>query len=640
MWSSRVRCGWPRLSLLAAGVLAAFLMPVVGARPGPESVAVAAAPGDAGLPVPRGLARDAIPIGGAVQAVGVDQGTGLVWAAAASGGSEDSVTGFSEATQSVTATISVPSGADALAVDQQSGLVWVTSGGTGSHASQILTEITESSGATASVNLTPASAGGRLIGVVADPGAAKVFALTSSGRLIEVPEVTPARFSVVATATVAQPGALAIDAADGRIWITSLAGDSVSAFTESGTRVGGLPSAVGVGAGPGAIAVDPDAGLVWVGNLDAGTLTEISGSTGVVLAKAISAGKGLAAVAVAPNPAHPDKGIVWTAGSFLPFTFDEFSEASTPAKLTASGPADPAGVPVAIAVDSADGQLYEGTSEGLSPFLPTPLAVSLPDSLIFWTNEPALDSVAATATALFPPPIFSISAGPSWLRIDKFSGVFHGVPPVPGKFHFTIEVRNTLGQHSSAAAPLAVNTAPVFTSPTSVTFLAGLRSRFQVAATGVPAPTFDIGGPTLPTGLTFTSTGLLSGTPAAGTEGNYQFFVGANNDPLGPVNVVQSLALHIVAGHAPKLVSPAGKRVRLRAGHHGVVTIRATGVPAAKVTIKGKLPPGLKARHGLHGAIVIAGVPKAADAGHDFRIKVTASNIIGRVTETLVIAID
>ena len=462
------------------------------------------------------------------------------------------MTEFSEATQSVTATISVPPGADALAVDQQSGLVWVGSGGTGSHARQVLTEITESSGSTASVDLTSASAGGRLIGVVADPGSAKVFALTSSGRLIEVPEATPAQFSVIATATVGKPGALALDPADGRIWITSLAGDTVSAFTEAGVRVAGLPSAIGVGAGPGAIAVDPDADLVWVGNLDAGTLTEISASTGVVLAKAISVGKGLAAVAVAPNLAHPDKGIVWTAGSFLPFTFDEFSEATTPAKLTASGPADPAGVPTAIAVDSSDGQLYEGTSEGLSPFLPTPLAVSLPDSLLFWTNEPALDSDAATQTPLFPPPIFSLSAGPSWLRIDKFSGVFHGVPPAPGRFHFTIAVRNTLGQHSSASTPLAVNTAPVFTSATSVTFFAGLRSRFQVAATGVPAPTFDIGGPTLPTGLTFTSSGLLSGTPAAGTEGTYQFFVGANNDPLGPVNVVQSLALHIAAGTSPR----------------------------------------------------------------------------------------
>jgi len=330
---------------------------------------VAAVPAPAGL-AGVGLASDAVPVGGAVPAIGIDDKAGLVWAAVATGGASDSVTEFSEATQAVTATFTVPPGADALAVDQQSGTVWVGSGGTGSHARQVLTEIAEASGNSTSIDLTAASAGGRLIGVAVDPGSAKVFVLTSNGRLIEIPQASPAQFSVIGTATVAQPGAFAVDQADGRIWITSLTSDSVSAFTESGAPAGGVPAAIAVGARPGSIVVDQGAGLVWVANLGAGTLTEIRESTGLVLARAITAGKGLAAVGIAPDQGDPDQGIVWTAGNFLPFTFDEFSEARTPARLTATGPADPAGVPEAIAADPTNGQLYEGTSEGLSPFLP------------------------------------------------------------------------------------------------------------------------------------------------------------------------------------------------------------------------------------------------------------------------------
>jgi large repetitive protein len=261
------------------------------------------------------------------------------------------------------------------------------------------------------------------------------------------------------------------------------------------------------------------------------------------------------------------------------------------------------------------------------------------DQLLFWTNESALDSEPATESVYFPPPVYSISGAPDWMRFDRFTGVFHGVPPRPGKFSFTITARDTLGLHSSAKTTVTVITAPVFTSPGSATFFAGRKSRFRVTATGVPAPAFDIGGPALPGGLTFTSGGLLSGRPAAGTEGTYQFFVGANNDPLGPVNVVQALALHIVRGHAPKFTAPASKRIRLRAGHHATVTIRASGVPAALVTIKGKLPRGLVAKKSRHGAVVISGSPAGSAAGHDFLVRVTASNIIGHVTETLVIAI-
>ncbi len=57
---------------------------------------------------------------------------------------------------------------------------------------------------------------------------------------------------------------------------------------------------------------------------------------------------------------------------------------------------------------------------------------------------------------------------------------------------------------------------PVFTSVDSATFTVGTPGSFPVTASGVPAPTFSLTG-TLPSGVSFASDGLLSGTPAPDT---------------------------------------------------------------------------------------------------------------------------
>lgn len=74
----------------------------------------------------------------------------------------------------------------------------------------------------------------------------------------------------------------------------------------------------------------------------------------------------------------------------------------------------------------------------------------------------------------------------------------------------------------------AVNTTPV---PPTITFTEGTGGTFQVSVTGgYPPPTLTEVG-TLPSGLTFTAaTGLISGTPAAGTAGNHPItFTAANS---------------------------------------------------------------------------------------------------------------
>ncbi|MGA8350874.1 MAG: Ig domain-containing protein, partial [Isosphaeraceae bacterium] len=69
------------------------------------------------------------------------------------------------------------------------------------------------------------------------------------------------------------------------------------------------------------------------------------------------------------------------------------------------------------------------------------------------------------------------------------------------------------------------------TSPNNTTFTVGTAGSFPVTATGVPTPTvIESSTDTLPSGVTFNAaTGVLSGTPAAGTGGTYSLHFTAVN---------------------------------------------------------------------------------------------------------------
>jgi uncharacterized repeat protein (TIGR01451 family) len=72
-------------------------------------------------------------------------------------------------------------------------------------------------------------------------------------------------------------------------------------------------------------------------------------------------------------------------------------------------------------------------------------------------------------------------------------------------------------------------TAPLITSANSTTFVVGSAGTFTVTASGYPAPALTEAG-SLPTGVTFnTTTNVLSGTPASGTNGSYPLVFTATN---------------------------------------------------------------------------------------------------------------
>ena len=141
--------------------------------------------------------------------------------------------------------------------------------------------------------------------------------------------------------------------------------------------------------------------------------------------------------------------------------------------------------------------------------------------------------------------------------------------------------------NASQSFTLTATEAPAITSANNVTFTAGTLGTFTVTATGYPAPTFTRSG-ALPAGVNFnTTTGVLSGTPAAGTGGVYPLTIGAVNGVLP--NASQSFTLTV--NQAPAITS--ANNVTFTAGTLGTFTVTATGYPAPTFTRSGALPAGV-----------------------------------------------
>jgi hypothetical protein len=100
--------------------------------------------------------------------------------------------------------------------------------------------------------------------------------------------------------------------------------------------------------------------------------------------------------------------------------------------------------------------------------------------------------------------------------------------------------------------PAPVETAPAITSANNTIFTEGSAGTFTVAATGNPTPTLALTG-ALPTGVTFTAaTGVLSGTPAAGSHGTYPLTITAGNG-ISP-DATQNFILAVVTASTAALI--------------------------------------------------------------------------------------
>ncbi len=199
-------------------------------------------------------------------------------------------------------------------------------------------------------------------------------------------------------------------------------------------------------------------------------------------------------------------------------------------------------------------------------------------------------------------------------------GLLSGTPAAGtgNSYPVTITAANGVSPNATQDFTLTVNQAPAITSADATTFAVGSAGTFTVAATGYPAPTFSESG-ALPSGVTFdTSTGVLSGTPAANTGGLYPLVVTASNG-VTP-NSTQDFALTVTEPPTAPTITSADAAT-FTTGTAGSFQATATGYPVPTYTETGALPSGLS----LTTAGLLAGTP-AASSGGVYDIVITAAN--------------
>jgi len=248
---------------------------------------------------------------------------------------------------------------------------------------------------------------------------------------------------------------------------------------------------------------------------------------------------------------------------------------------------------------------------------PTAPTITSANSAGFAVGVAGTFTVTATGTA----PITFTETGtlPAGVTLSS-GGVLSGTPAAgtAGSYPITITASNGTLPNATQNFTLTVGQAPAITSANSTTFTVGTAGSFTVTATGSPAPTFTETG-ALPSGVTLVAaTGVLSGTPAAGTGGTYAITITAANG-VTP-NATQSFTLTV--NQAPAITSAA--TTAFTVGTAGTFTVTATGFPVPTFTETGTLPSGVT----LSTAGVLSGTPASATQG-SYPITISASNGIG-----------
>src|SRR5438067_962145 len=226
-----------------------------------------------------------------------------------------------------------------------------------------------------------------------------------------------------------------------------------------------------------------------------------------------------------------------------------------------------------------------------------------------------------TINATNNPTSYNATGLPGGLAINTGTGKITGKPTIAGIYQVTLSATNAGG---TGTATLVITVGPFI-----ATGAVGVPFSYQIPATGTPT-SYNATG--LPAGLTVdTFTGVISGTPAAGTDAGspYSVTISATYS-TGSGAITGSGTLTLTINPAPPVIT-SGPTVSGTMGTAFSYQITATNNPTS-FNATG-LPAGLtvKTSTGL-----ISGTPTTAGI---YGVTISATNVSGTGTATLVITI-
>jgi large repetitive protein len=295
------------------------------------------------------------------------------------------------------------------------------------------------------------------------------------------------------------------------------------------------------------------------------------------------------------------------------------SEAAAPAVITADAAPD---ATVAPAFSSARIETFAAGAAGTF--------------LITTSGSPA---PALTETGTLPTGVTFVDNGDGTATLSGTPAAGTG-----GLYVFKIHANNGTAPNAKQTFKLTVDQAPAVTSAAKKTFKIGTDTSFTISTAGFPVAALKENG-VLPSGLSFVDnhngTATLSGTPAAGTAGNYTLKINAKNG-ITP-NAKQTFALKIKAAapvgqaaaftSAPSSVSWAAGFSYQNGGSFPPVNFAASGSPTPTFTEIGALPSGVSFVDNGNGTATLMGTPGNNAIGTTFTFTVQASNGVGAAAQ-------
>lgn len=285
------------------------------------------------------------------------------------------------------------------------------------------------------------------------------------------------------------------------------------------------------------------------------------------------------------------------------------------------------------------------SSTGAGPFTITQsytIAVAVPSIAIDPATLP--DGVVGTsysqtfsASGGVAPYSFSLQAGamPIGMSLSS-SGVLSGVPRSDGNFSLTLRATDANGQNASRVYTFSIAPPTLVISPATLPGgTSGVAYSQSLSTSGGIAPyTYSIVSGSLPVGVSFSSSGTLSGTPSV--AGSYTFTIRSTDDAGYHADIAYTLAIGgasqtITFAAQPAQVFVANGTFALNppATASSGLAVSYSSQTASVCSISGTTVTMLAA-----GSCVIA-ADQAGDASYLAAAQVTQTIAIGKATQTI-----